>query len=407
MHKCVSAFADKICRISFRSNQVSKKSLASVVLSIAIAATVASQLPILKNDTNYLARTVWLFAGVHFLLIAERPTRTTYGNQFLILVIYLVLYCVALASLGYSHWNSIYVRVIMLPLSMYWIGLVLQKIISVDEVLKAIALYILATFAVSAIIVNDYIPTLSEWYDTEIYLYVSKNSISQIMASAVICMIVGYSESKFNVKATKLVLTAALVIAMFLVQARAALIGLVFSWATFLLITRKLKKALFIALPMILLSLLINERAVDFIEQAFFIDKYKGQGFDTFSSGRIGLYKQAINMFMEAPLVGQGIYYVDNFYISITTELGILGAAPVLWLWCKRVYLNFNNMHRDPNNKLPTIVVCLTVFYLFESILEAHPPFGPGASTFLFWLLCGYIDADTTQPIERHVIIYR
>ena len=379
---------------------MSRKSLASVVLSIAIVATVASQLPILKNDTNYLARTVWLFAGVHFMLIAEKPIRTTYGNQFLILFIYLTLYCVALASVGYSHWNSIYLRVIILPLGMYWIGLVLQKIVSVDEVLKAIALYILAAFAVTAIIVNDYIPTLSEWYGTDIYLYVSKNSISQIMASAVICLIVGYSEIKVSAKAIKLGLMAALVFAMFLVQARTALIGLLFSWIAYLLITRKLKKALFIGLPMIILFLLFSERAVDFIEQAFFINKYRGQGLDTFSSGRIALYKQALNKFMETPFVGQGIYYVDNLYISIITELGILGATPILWLWCKRVYLNIANMHRGSKNKLSTIVVCLTVFYLFESILEAHPPFGPGAASFLFWLLCGYTDADTTQQLS-------
>lgn len=379
---------------------MSKNSLASVFLSIAIAATVASQLPILRNDTNYLARAVWLFAGVHFMLIAKRPTRTTYGNQFLILFIYLTLYCVALASVGYSHWNSIYIRVIMLPLGMYWIGLVIQQIISVDEFIKTISLYTMVTLAVAANIVFDYVPTLSEWYDAKIYLYASKNSISQIMASAVICLFAGYSESKVNGKAIKLGLIAALVIAMFLVQARAALIGLLLSWTAYLLITRKLKKALFIALPMILLSLLISERAVDFIEHAFLINKYKGQGLNTFSSGRIGLYEQALIKFMEMPLVGQGIYYVDNFYISVITELGILGSAPVLWLWCKRVYLNITNMQRDPKNRLNIIVICLTVFYLFESLLEAHPPFGPGAASFLFWLLCGYTDADTTQQLS-------
>lgn len=33
------------------------------------------------------------------------------------------------------------------------------------------------------------------------------------------------------------------------------------------------------------------------------------------------------------------------------------------------------------------MLTCFVIFYLVESMLEGQPPFGPGVSSFMFWML--------------------
>ena len=45
------------------------------------------------------------------------------------------------------------------------------------------------------------------------------------------------------------------------------------------------------------------------------------------------------------------------------------------------------------------VILCgvLAIFYFVETILKGFPPIGPGTCSFLFWIVCGYIDGSKAQ----------
>ena len=40
------------------------------------------------------------------------------------------------------------------------------------------------------------------------------------------------------------------------------------------------------------------------------------------------------------------------------------------------------------------LLLTMTIYYTFTSILEAYPPFGPGSCSFLFWIINGFVDIE-------------
>ena len=75
---------------------------------------------------------------------------------------------------------------------------------------------------------------------------------------------------------------------------------------------------------------------------------------------------------------------MDCSYILVLAELGIVGFILVELIWFTRAVLNIKKV---TGNNRGTFLLCLTVFYLVESVLEGYPPFGPGVSSFMFWFL--------------------
>lgn len=137
-----------------------------------------------------------------------------------------------------------------------------------------------------------------------------------------------------------------------------------------------------------------NDNMWSIIQQSFLLNKYSRQDLNTMSRGRLELFEEALCIFQNNILFGSGNYYVDDFYLCVLSELGLLGGIPVILIWAIRFTMNYK-LYKSTNNQssdLKLTLLCLTGFYLIESFLEAVPPFGPGALTFLFWFLCGYLD---------------
>ena len=93
---------------------------------------------------------------------------------------------------------------------------------------------------------------------------------------------------------------------------------------------------------------------------------------------------------MESSLIGTGKYYVDSLYINVLTENGVIGALIIYIIWGLRISRNFvvNRQYNAVPYVRKDMIMCLTIFFFIESVLEGYPPFGPGVSSFMFWLLC-------------------
>lgn len=260
-----------------------------------------------------------------------------------------------------------------------------------------LAVYILASAVYLAWVLANYFPGLGVWLDSQVYLYSSKNSLGQICGvSAVVLLLAGSEAGTVPRKALCWLLAAALTVGVLLVQCRTAVLAVALS-AVFLLFMRRKKRILLVVGAVALLVVLASPALRDFLAHAFFLDKYEGADANAFSSGRFGLWELALSRTSGSELFGLGDYYVDNLYIDIYANLGIVGLLIFMAVWVPRIVVNVRRglsswTDGSEMGLLQQAVAALTVFYVVESMLEGQPPFGPGTCSFLFWMACGYLD---------------
>lgn len=69
-------------------------------------------------------------------------------------------------------------------------------------------------------------------------------------------------------------------------------------------------------------------------------------------------------------------------------------------MWITRAVSNFkagSGLNSD------AFLMCLTMFYFIESVLEGYPPFGPGVSSFMFWFLSVTFVDNKAEKIPQDV----
>lgn len=108
------------------------------------------------------------------------------------------------------------------------------------------------------------------------------------------------------------------------------------------------------------------------------------------SSGRTGLWSEAIIRFSNSPLfgLGQAAGNAENFYLQNLLAFGVLGfplAISFIYIPLKKfktIFFKKNTIH------LLTLIV--VIIFLVNGIFERTPPVGPGIRCLYFWLLLGY-----------------
>lgn len=147
--------------------------------------------------------------------------------------------------------------------------------------------------------------------------------------------------------------------------------------------------------------------------QAFMVNKYsssQGLNLETFSSGRMHLWANALAVFSSHVFLGGGNYYVDNLYINLLAQGGLIGSLFLIGLLFFRMYLNFQslrcNKFRIHSNAVLKINVIASIFYIVMTIFEGYPPFGPGVASMFFWMLNGMMDWQKYLRKNRNVKAY-
>ena len=193
------------------------------------------------------------------------------------------------------------------------------------------------------------------------------------------------------VKAVVLLTCIYLLLVLWLSQCRTAILAIVLIVLYNFIFNAKHKFIYILFFTAIVILCLCNKTISTFLEKALGLNNYIGADLDKFSSGRLSLYKQALNIFMQSPIIGVGQYYVDCSYLSILCESGIIGFILIEGIWGYRVILNFRYGIKN-KDRYGHLMISLTIFYLIESLLEAFPPFGPGVASFMFWTICSIME---------------
>ncbi len=169
-------------------------------------------------------------------------------------------------------------------------------------------------------------------------------------------------------------------------QCKTAMLALVIVTFYYFLKVSRHRILLLISSIFLIYTIIFIPNVQDFFVHALSLDKYSDFDANKMSAGRLDFYSYALAVFKENPFVGDQTvnFPIDNFYLNVLTKFGVIGFIPIMFIW---IYLIFKNYFLSNKDKNYFILVLLTIFYIVESLLEGNPPFGPGVSSFMFWLL--------------------
>lgn len=297
--------------------------------------------------------------------------------------------------------NSLSVMIV--PIGIMLISSNLAKSHIDNELIYTLTVLYFASSLFLAIWINvTRFPSFSSWLLAKEYVFPQKNSAAQIWCSSVFLAISFIKPKSFFQKLFLYMGCGYIILIVFMSQCRTAILAL--GVVTILSVLRKSRrKVMWILLLIGVFIALISIPVVqDLLNQALLINKYKGTDLNTFSSGRLDLYLNALKQFQVSPIIGVGKFYVDCSYIRILTESGIVGFLLIESVWVHQIHINIKRSRYTVLGDITSLMVAMTAFYIVESFLEGYPPFGPGVSSFMFWFLNGIVGCGSPKKSLAH-----
>lgn len=355
------------------------------LLQVTIVLSVLSQIDEIQKYLRPVMFLMWIVIVFKNFVIYKQIRLSNFTILYVFCFLLYTVFCMFTTIVGYDHLDSNYLRLMFLPFLM----LIVSSFIKSGEYsIRDIAIPFVFSAVVLAIYTNvKYFSSYQGWLKTIQYTFGQKNSAAQIWTMAIFLCYFLLSKNANNKRKILLYYCIALYLLLmcFLSECRTALIGI--GVATLLNIVFMSKHKILPLLGVIIAILIVFRipAAYTFVGKALGLSKLE-QGVDAFSSGRISLYKKALEVFYESPLIGSGSYYVDCSYISILAESGIIGFLLIEIVWFSQIARCLIFVFKN-KNILGCFVLSVIVFYVVESFGEANPPFGPGVAAFMFWLM--------------------
>ena len=373
--------------------------VAFVLLFIGFLSTPLSQIPAVLEWTfsNTLLNGIF-FAAFVFLMVCVGEKLFQVRVIWLVsLALIFVSYCLLMnvySSGGYL--DGTYFNAVLMSLFFYMLGTVSSAMITERNLKRLLTACFAGSVITSAFIMSTVYTGLGDWLDNPFYIYVSKNSISLIAATAMISVLVYAKPRSRLFRALELGGCAYLLFFLMIMQSRMVLIGLAAAALFHILFVSKYRARWILLIVLIVSAVLVVGSAREFVIKALRIgDIYVPEGqtyLDAFSSGRLTLIDRALASIAQNPLFGIGKYYVDMMYISIVAEMGLVGAILPLAALVAVFVQNIKLWLRSSKSLRPLniLLVMLTLQFAVESFGEGMQPFGPGTTVLLLWFLSAY-----------------
>ena len=241
------------------------------------------------------------------------------------------------------------------------------------------------------------------------YVYRAKNSAASIFLSAVILNLSLYNRKWALWRKVLLLASSGLLIYMcILMRSRAVLLAtavlpLVYIWFQETSLGHKIGRTL--GVSTVVGAFLLNSAIYDFFINNLFLkvtsaSRPSSLTLDYVSSNRFAYFEVFSKEILGHELTGVGFYYMDNFYLESLLNYGyIVGTAfilvalsPILYaLWQRfipyRFYITF---------------LALAFSYTVNALFEGYAPFGPGAKSFILWLVFGCFLNTRLRKVGEH-----
>ena len=385
-----------------------KKSMQYWAISIVLLGSVAAQIPNIYEIIVKASRISWLLLLLPLLGLARKEIFSTgYFIYFVCSVAAIGMFMLVCSIFSPLHLQSPVFYLLFPPLIAYTVGCGLQKFISEADLKILLIPYFVYAGILTQVLVITGLGDIEDFVYQHSYWYASKNSLARIVGSGVLFFLFVPLKKKWTTYLLRAV-SVLFVFFMLLLRSRASLLGMVCAILYFMIKKRQYVK---IAILTVVVSLFITTLMYDYREKqisdlsaeqlvvlrSLNLDRY--EDVNSFSGGRLELFQRTVSTIKENFLVGVGVcdWSVDNFFLSATVQLGILGLLMVLGLIVYRLFLNLVTLPREfGDDGVVGILGMITIMNFVVSFFEGGGIFGPGNVSLSMWLLSGYFDAKRT-----------
>jgi len=362
------------------------------VWGVFVFLTVLSQMPsfVETSISHYLSTGSFLILFV----IALIGNKTLYLPK-TILSFYLIFSVfIAIASIvDTGYFQSAHTYTLYLSLFVIITGMLISPQMTNDDFTSIYNGYIVGAFFVSVDLFFQFFRSVS--FDSYVYIYGSKNSVSQILLTAAV-LVLFTKLTKKNGVFTILYVGLEILIAYLLLslKSRATLIAIPIIIVLFLFtkeINRKIKWIVCILSIALLVALFCDPKIYDTVVNQVFLNGRQGQSLDVISSGRISMFDRFFERIQGNWIFGIGNSYVESFPLSVILNYGIFIGGLLILFSIYPMLLPLRILKSGNYSEHTSAFFLIALSYWLNSLFEQLAPFGPGCKCFFLWLLVGLL----------------
>ncbi len=365
-----------------------------------------SQLPMFVRSglTQRLAFPGWILLVIAIFLSRKVKINKSIMTQIgfgVALVVWLLMDSLLLSKTQFS--SSMFYSY-MISLFIFLLGSWSSEYVD-KRVLKNInTIFVVSMFVVTA---NIFIEYFGVGYNlsTRLYAYSSKNSVSQIIFTAIILLIVRFRPDKSIGWVIKVGTIAFELYVILLLRSRATLVSLllciliiVFARDT----NKKLKAAVSIISVGIIVMLLANDQFNSFIFNNVVFANRNVANLNDLTSGRVTILSNFPRLISGNWLTGIGPTYYECFPLSAILQFGLIGGVLCILISLQPFIQSIRFRHISDEWYL---LLLISAGYSVNGLFEGLTPFGPGVKCYYMWLLFGLLIGQRTRPKREGVLL--
>lgn len=373
-----------------------KRNLVIFLFSLVFAVSNISQIPLISELglSSAICIVAWLILLAVTVVLSPNILFLGKTKGVFVLSAVFILFLLFLTFAFGNRYFSSSVYSLFISLLALFLGIQITQFLKQKDISIIFLSYAISAFVVAIIVYFDYFygkVTL----DSRIYAYDSKNSLSQILLSAII-LIIFYIPSKKALIPIKLLACLFLLFLIVLMRSRATILG-IFVIAVALLFSKKttlrFRILLISALLVLFFFYIINPSLFNPIINNVLLAGRSISDLNDLSSGRINIIKEGLILFNSNIFSGIGSYYLDCFPISALLQFGIFGGSILILISLSPIVSSIHLCFKKVNK---TISYCflgfllISISYTLNGLFEGLTPFGPGVKCYLLWFMLGF-----------------
>lgn len=357
--------------------------------------TILGQTPALIDnyETRRFIIPLWLLLAI--ICVFKNPciyfgeTKSAYK-----LIVFFSLCYIGVGFFIPAYENSAIPYCLYLSIFILSVGLMAGGFVEKHELEMICTMVIWAGFFVCIDVFYTYI--LHSSFESRVYVYDSKNSVSQILITSWILIICLKLKLQFGVsKILYLISLALLTVTLIGLKSRATLIAipLVLMWiivhGNF---DRRLRNAILVILGVVLICLCFYPDIVESIVNNAILGGRNSTDLNDISSGRMSEWQSFWKDFSENPYFGHGRMKRESLILTSLLEFGMIGGGCILCIAVWPFYWAQNYLKKS-RDEYYLMFSSLAIAYVSNGVFEQLAPFGPGVKCFFLWFLMGLLVA--------------
>ena len=379
----------------------SKKDNLSIWTVFICFFSVISQLPmfVTSSKTQLVCFPIWIICFGLFLFISKGKIARKSIYLLIPTLIFLILVGVDCVVNSVNYLSSSLLYSVLISIFVFLVGMFIGESCS-DKLYKRTGLsYVITTLIVTLAIFFKYFG-FSFNLSSRTYAYASKNSVAQIIFTAMIILFLQFRPHKKLHVILKYIVLAIELIVMLLLRSRAVILELGVCLIVVFLsknTDKRLKKLMF-AVGILAIALLLSSDSIrNAVINNILLAGRNAKDLDDLSSGRISILSQFPSLIDGHWLFGVGPTYYECFPLSSILQFGLIPG--LLLIIISAIPFAFAVKYKKQSSEWYLLYI-ISIGYLINGLFEGITPFGAGIKCFFMWYLFGILLAKLKSALR-------